>query len=106
LIKISEGGIERIPEKLQPKDAGNLKCIISEINGKYYWASRENKSLNRNESGAYITFFALDGSGYIRIIKSNFKDAVSILGNTEKEFDYVEHLLTGLKSITYYGKYQ
>jgi hypothetical protein len=32
------------------------------------------------------------------------KEAASLLGKTEENFDYVEHLLAGLRSITYYGK--
>jgi hypothetical protein len=29
--------------------------------------------------------------------------AASLMSPTEKQFDYVEHLLFGLRSITYYG---
>jgi hypothetical protein len=31
------------------------------------------------------------------------KAAASLMGETEKRFDYAEHVLTGLKSVTYYG---
>jgi hypothetical protein len=62
-VKISENGISRFPEQLSHNQAVNLTCVISEIGGRYYWASRENKA----------------------------------------KFDYVEHLLIGLGSVTYYG---
>lgn len=42
IIKISEGGVERFPEKLSRERAANLGCVISKIGGKYYWVTREN----------------------------------------------------------------
>ena len=102
-IKISEGGVERLPENLSRDRAVNLACVISRIGDKYYWASRENKEMTRIASGAFITFFAVDGSGYVRIVAPGMKGAVSLMGDTETKFDYVEHALIGLKSVTYYG---
>lgn len=72
----------------------------------YFWASRENKPLSRVESGAFITFQALNASGYIRVTKSEMKQAASLMSETENEFYYVEHLIIGLRSVTYYGKSQ
>jgi hypothetical protein len=54
-------------------------------------------------SGAFITFLATDGSGYVRIIAPGMKDSASLMGDAESSFDYVEHLLIGLRSVTYYG---
>src|SRR5262245_39532832 len=95
-IKISEGGDERVPENLTRDKAVNLACVISRIGEKYYWASRENKLMRRVQSGAFTTFFAEDGSGYVRVV-SNPSDQKLF------KFGYVEHLLTMLNSITYYG---
>lgn len=103
VIKISEGGVERFPEKVSKEKASNLRCVISRIEGKYYWASRENKELLRTVSGAFITFFAIDGSGYVRIIPPELKGTASLMAEAESKFDYVEHLLIGLRHITYYG---
>ncbi len=103
-IKISEGGIERTPENLPLDKATGYKCIITKIDGKYLWTTRENVELTTISSGAYITFLALNGSGYVRIINPEMKSMTSIMGITEEKFDYVEHLLIGLKSVTYYGK--
>lgn len=105
-IKISEGGLERLPEALPTEKATNLRCVISEIGGKYYWATRENKELTRRSAGAFITYSAVDGSGYIRVIDPAYKAAVALASPTESRFDYVEHLLLGLRSVTYYGKAQ
>ena len=102
-VKISEGGVERVPENVSRDRAVNLACVISRIGEKYYWASRENKEMVRIASGAFITFLAVDGAGYVRIVAPGMKEAVSLMGDTETKFDYVEHALIGLRSVTYYG---
>ncbi len=106
-IKISEGGLSRTPEKLNKGKALAYKCTITKMDNKYYWATRENTELVPVGSGAYITFLAINGSGYVRIVKPEMKDIVTqmgaVAGDPEEKFDYVEHLLLGLKSITYYG---
>ena len=104
-VKISEGGVERFAEKIEPSKAQNISCVIREVDGKFFWVSRENKQLVKIDArGAFLIFLAVDGSGYIRIIKSELKDAASLMSTTEKSFDYIEHLLLGLRSVTYYGK--
>ena len=103
MVKISEAGVERIPVALRRADAVNLGCVISRIGDQYYWASRENKSMVRIDGGAFITFLAADGAGYVRVIAPGMKGTVSMMAETEKQFDYVEHLLIGLGSVTYYG---
>lgn len=103
VIKISEGGIERLPETIQRDKAINLGCVISEIGGRYYWATRENTEMVRQVSGVFVTFIAINGSGYVRIIEKTGKAAASIMSQTEAEFDYTEHMMIGLRSITYYG---
>jgi hypothetical protein len=104
IIKISEGGIERFHENISRDKAINLGCVISEIGGKYYWATRENTEMVRQISGAFLTYTAINGSGYVRVIEKNGKLASSLMSRTEAEFDYVEHMIIGLRSVTYYGK--
>jgi hypothetical protein len=103
VVKVSEGGTERVPETLEREKAINLGCVVSEIRGKYYWATRENKEMVRYVSGAFVTYMAVDGSGYVRLIHQSAKDAASLMSPTEALFDYVEHILIGLRSVTYYG---
>lgn len=105
-VKVSEGGLERTAEQISRNEAINLACVISKIGDSYYWASRENVELARVDGGAFITFVAVDGSGYVRIVKPELKSAASLMGPTEEQFDYVEHLLLGLRSVTYYGAAQ
>ena len=102
-VKVSEGGTERLPESLNRETAVNLECVISKIGDDYYWASRENTQMVRVEAGIFITYLAVNGSGYVRVIAPDMKQAAALMSETEAKFDYVEHLLIGLKSVTYYG---
>lgn len=103
-VKITEGGIERNAEKVEQSKASSVACIVKEIDGKFFWETRGNKPLVKIDSGAFVIFLAVDGSGYIRLIKPSLKEAASVMSNTEKNYDYVEHLILGLRSVTYYGK--
>jgi hypothetical protein len=103
IIKISEGGVERVPEKITDSEALSLKCTIIKIDDKYYWTTRENTPMVLIESGAYMTYLAVNGVGYVRVVSPEFKNLTSLTSQTEKKFDYVEHLLQGLRSVTYYG---
>ncbi len=107
-IKISEGGINRVPENITKDKAPKFKCTITKIDDKYYWTSRENVELIPIASGAFITYWTVNGSGYVRVVKPEMKEEIkkigAIVGDPEEKFDYVEHMLLGLKSVTYYGK--
>lgn len=104
-VKVSEAGLSRVSKNLVRGDAANLRCIISKIGEKYYWASRENVQLVPIDGGgAFITFVATNGAGYVRIIKSHLKEAASMMSETEERFDYIEHIAVGLSTISYWGK--
>lgn len=94
-LKISAGASERIEEKLSREQAVNLACVISKIGDRFYWASRENVELRRSAGGAFETYTAINGSGYIRI--------VSEAGLNLFDYGYVEHLLIMMSSVTYCG---
>ena len=69
------------------------ECVISRIGEQYYWASRENAEMVRLESGAFVTYVALNGSGYVRVVNPTLKSVAALMSQTEGKFDYVEHLL-------------
>jgi hypothetical protein len=102
-VKISEGGVERAPETLSTDTAANLECVISQIGDRFYWASRENTPLIAVEAGAFITYVSVTGNGYVRVVKPQFKGAASAMSRTEERFNYVEHVVVGLRSVTFYG---
>ncbi|PUE35528.1 hypothetical protein [Limnohabitans sp. Hippo4] len=101
-IKITESGVERSAEKLDRATASSLSCVIKEKDGKFYWETRGNKPLLKIDSNAFVIYFAVDGSGYVRVLKPEFKQTAAISA-TEKNYDYVEHMLLGLRTVTYYG---
>jgi len=101
--KISEAGTSRSIDNIDQTTSSKFRCVIHKNGEKYYWVSRENKEMVKVNSNAFDTYISLDGSGFVRIIKKGMKETVSLMGETETEFDYVEHLLLGLKSVTYYG---
>lgn len=104
-IKVSEGGTERQAQDIQGDKAHGARVSITKIGAIYYWASRDNRELMLVDGGgAYLTFIAINGSGYIRVTKNAWKPMVSKLGGPESTFDYVEHLVVGLHSITYWGR--
>jgi hypothetical protein len=82
-VKISKGGVERMPEQLPRERAIKLECVIRRIGDKYYWASRENVEMVKLESGAFVTYIALNGSGYVRTISQESKNVASLSSTTE-----------------------
>ena len=90
---------------LIPSRAREYAVTITSEEGRFFWASRENKPLERTESGTYITYHAMDGSGYVRIYQPIMYEMMSQLPPEQRarEIGYVEHLVYQFGSITYYG---
>ena len=82
------------------------KVVISRDGENYYWTSRNNVRLVPVESGYYVTFIAVNGSGYVRTLMSDAREIFSLLPpeDQKNEYLYVEHLIHQLGSITYYGR--
>lgn len=79
--------------------------VMRSANG-YLWASRNNVPLVKQESGAYVTYVANTGAGYIRVLNPAMRRAVQSMPTEQrdKEFLYMEHMVNQLGSITYFGK--
>ena len=91
--------------ELRADKAFEYAVRIVQRQGRYYWASREMKRLIRHEAGAYITYVAIDGTGYVRTfipMMLAMRDQLS-LEQQSREIGYTEHLLTQFASITYFG---
>jgi len=93
-LKISEGELGRVPIGLSRE--------IAEENGQFYWASRRHVEMGAVRNGPFVTYLALNGTGYVRVFDRNL-GADTQVTPTEEQFDYVEHILLGLRSVTYYG---
>lgn len=96
-----DNGSQGTPEKLSQDKSIEYKCIIIKEDNKYYWKTRENVELIPTQSGIYTTFIATTGAGYVRIIDPEMKKKIFKEGG--QPYDYLEHLLLGLSTISYYG---
>lgn len=101
-IKIIERGSSRDANEVLVAKAPDLACVISNIDGKFYWASRENVEVLPIVSGDFTTYLAINGAGYVRISSPEARAGLKTTGVAE--YDYVEHILWALSSITYYGR--
>ena len=95
-------------ETLSPEQSVEYSVKIVAHGGKYFWATQGNKELNRSESGAYMTFSAVDCSGYVRCFQPFMYEMMKHLPEEmhRKEIGYVEHLVHQFGAITYYGNKQ
>ncbi len=80
---------------LDSSSQSEFQVIIQKLDDRYFWKTREMKELEKHQSGIFVTYQAIDGSGYVRIDSS--ADASSPTG-------YIEHLKLGLATITYQGQ--
>ena len=58
----------------------------------------------RYRNGAFTTYVALNGTGYVRVMAPNVAETGFPVTPAEERFEYVEHILLGLASVTYYGR--
>lgn len=98
---LMDNGQPKPPEKISQEQSIEYKCTVTKLSNKYYWTTRENVELTRNQSGIYTTFVAKHGSGYIQIIHPEMRK--NLFEISELSYDYMEHLIIGLSTITYYG---
>jgi hypothetical protein len=83
---------------LDQRQASAHGVVITKIGERYFWASRDNTEMEMVRSGAFLTYTALNGSGYVRVVDTKLRDAIGI------EHAYMEHLVLWLTSVTYYGQ--
>ena len=87
-------------------EATELRVVIVREGDKYFWRSRENVPLMKTVSGSYVTYLAMNGAGYIRVLTPEMRKLREQLpaAEREKEYVYMEHLINQLRSVTYLGK--
>ncbi len=107
-LKVYQDSADHYIEQLSAAKAAEYRCEIRKIGDKYYWTSRESKELVQvgPRIGAFITFAAKDGSGYVRIVLPYARKAfagIPAAANTDAKFHYMEHLVFLLSTYTYYG---
>ncbi len=102
ILGINEFGVFRAPIELAKEEQATHKVLITKKGDKYYWTSRENRELSKLENEAFITYLAVDGSGYVRVGNEEWKNKMRVK-YPQYNFDYVEHMIIGLGSLSYYG---
>jgi hypothetical protein len=91
---------------LTKKQSEEFKVVIARDGDNYFWVSRENTQVVPMQSGVYITFVAINGSGYVRVLSGVMREMFKSLPEEEKmkNYLYMEHLVHQMGSITYYGR--
>ena len=89
-----------------PRNALSLQVRVVRSSDEYLWASRDNVPMIKRESGIYITYVAVTGAGYVRVLNADMRRAIRTLPPEQqaKEFIYTEHMIDRLGSITYFGR--
>jgi len=102
-IRFTDLVIERSENPLTTDERSKFKVVITEDRGRYFWTTRDNIEVSLSLSGAYTTYTAMNGSGYLRIEDPTAHQLMESKAPAYR-FDYKEHLQQGLTSVTYYGR--
>lgn len=95
-IKVESTPGHSIRIELSARDAQEHTCRIVRRAGRFYWASRYQRELVRRREGAYMLYWAMDGSGYVKV--------ADVPGASTPEANYVESMHYQLGNLTYWGK--
>lgn len=100
-VKVESGQRKTTRFTLSKKEQVEYRVTITRREGRYYWASRENKELVRVVSGAFQYFISPEGTGYVKVLDSHLLQAST--RPSGPRFQYMEHLPIMLSTITYWG---
>ena len=95
-VDADDQGTKRI--ELSESGGQKFACRVVKNGRRYYWASRGNRELIRSKSGDFTYFTSPEGSGYIKVFSGRRE------GGPDLAFDYLEHVSSEFKTITYWGK--
>lgn len=103
-VEVREGVAQT--QAVSPPSARELGVRVVRSGNAYLWASRNNVPMVKQESGAYITYVATTGAGYVRVLNPAMRMALRSLPveQRDREFVYMEHMVNQLGSVTYFGK--
>ena len=85
-------------------DQLEFKVIVVKEGDRFFWKTREMKELTRHQSGLFVTYQAVDGSGYVRVDLSGGVTGELNVPGSSLDVGYLEHLKLGLNTITYQGR--
>jgi hypothetical protein len=93
LVRIDADPKESKTTELSSSAGTKYACRIVKKGRSFQWASRDNRKLDRVDAGDYTYYISPEGSGYVKVLKGS-----------GGEYDYMEHLSAGFKTVTYWGK--
>lgn len=105
VLKIETDGQSAATYVITDSESRPYKVVIEKRGEDYFWSTRKNVQLVPVYSGVYITFVAVNGSGYVRVLNHFMHELYQMIPEEEKlkNYLYTEHLLHQMGSITYYG---
>ena len=98
--------IDQFGDRITHEDDRSRELRITRVGDDYFWASRGDIPLAVTSSGIYLTYIAVDGSGYIRTVNETARQQFIEQGpeNIIGRYTYVEHVSHDLTSTTAYGR--
>jgi hypothetical protein len=96
LVRVDADGKEAKLIELSTSAGQKFACRIVKRGRGYVWASRENRHLDRVQAGDVTYYISPEGSGYVKVLEVRVRDG--------QEFDYIEHVSAGFKTVTYWGR--
>jgi hypothetical protein len=83
--------------------SAQAECAVTIIqhDGRYFWASREDRELVHTSSGTFHYFTAPDGAGYVKVFDTH--SVPRAMRPPGPRFRFMEHVSLGLWTITYWG---
>lgn len=94
LVRVDSDGNETKRTELSDEAGMKYQCRVVRKGKRYTWASRGGRELLQSTAGDWIYYISPEGSGYIKVYR----------GGGEVPFDYIEHLSSETKTVTYWGK--
>ena len=96
LVRVDADGKEAKLMELSSGAGEKFACRIVRAGRHYVWANRDNRRLDRVESGDVTYYVSPEGSGYVKVLE--------IREQGTQDFDYLEHVSAGFKTVTYWGR--
>ena len=96
MARLDADGKEAKLTELNADASEKFACRIVKRGRGYVWANRGNRRLERIESGDFTYFVSPEGSGYVKVLEIRERGA--------QPFDYIEHVTSGFKTVTYWGR--
>jgi len=100
-IKVESGEARTTRFVLSKKEQMEYRVTLVRREGRYYWASRENRELVHSAAGAFHYFIAPGGAGYVKVLDTRLLP--ESMRSSGPRFQYMEHLSIMLGTITYWG---